>query len=154
MRKTKRDELDAQVRIAIAEADQALQGSELAELDRARGGLSTLVAAAFVDTEVPVADMDWVETIIEKINLRMAQLTDKIVAKQLASETFTPCPHCRSTELRVTKDHLLSPDFLIDLIVCRACGDIRMRFPDPRQLPDSFHRVTAATVAASPFRGA
>jgi hypothetical protein len=82
-------------------------------------------------------------------------------------DTMTPCPCCHGTELVVASDGSIDAFYVANssmplrftMIVCRACGDTRMRCEDPAALLEEtnvFNRKPFKTVTVpapkAPFR--
>jgi hypothetical protein len=154
-----RDERDeerlAQIADAIRLADEALAANDRAALRAAQA----LLASARIDAEPDDPQWDACFDRTRAVEVRLDAFAD---------ETLTPCPSCGGLELLVARECSLEGFYVANAgaelsfttVVCRACGDLRMRCEDPGALLEltsarggrCFHTVQVQVARRPPFR--
>jgi hypothetical protein len=144
----------ARLEAAMANAQPALSGTDVKLLESAVSELRS----ASID-EFDHARELGATKLLDRMDARVEEL---IVAT--LHRTLTACPCCKGTELLVSRrsgSADLGPAYLtVTLIVCRACGDVRLRCEDPAKVAQAaivsdlkaFRSITLPSREAAPFR--
>jgi hypothetical protein len=146
----------ARLEAAVANAGPALASNDVSLLERAASEL----LLAIVD------DFDHARTLgASQLHDRMAARLEQLIVATL-HRTLTACPCCKGTELLVSKRtgsvDLGAANLTVMLVVCRACGDVRLRCDDPAAVAEAtvmslsdlklFRSITLPARDAAPFR--
>jgi hypothetical protein len=126
----------ARIESAMTSARRALESNDVAQIE----GAASELRSAILDAYEHASELGATELL-----RRMSARLDELVVGGL-QRTLTACPCCKGTELFVSK-RSGTADFgpchlKVTLVVCRACGDVRLRCEDLAE-------VAGATVAAS-----
>lgn len=144
----------ARLEAAVANAGPALVGTDRALLERAASEL----LAAIAD------DLDHADKLgAGQLHDRMVARLEELVVAAL-HRTLAACPCCKGTELLVSRRSgsvdLGAASLAVTAVVCRACGDVRLRCEDPAAVAQAaivselklFRTITLPSRDGAPFR--
>lgn len=111
----------AELSTAVARAEAALAGGKLVELETAARALTACMADA--------SDLRDASQLVARARALQAQL--EATVERLAAAAIPPCPACGRGELLVSRNGALETlPLRVTWIVCRACGELRLRCDD------------------------
>jgi len=145
----------ARIEVAMAEARSALEGVEVPRLE----GATRELRDATLDAWDHGSELG-APALLQRMRARVEEL--EVTALQRA---LTACPSCKGTELLVSQRSgsvdLGGASVTVVVVVCRACGDVRLRCEDPAALAQSvlggssikeFRTITLPAPETAPFR--
>jgi hypothetical protein len=144
----------ARLEAAVANARAALASTEVARLESATSELRSAILDAYErGREIGAPEL------LRRMNARVEELVVSALER-----TLTACPCCKGTELLVSKRSgsvdLGAASLTVMLVVCRSCGDVRMRCEDVAAVAEDvvvadikrFRTITLPSRDPAPFR--
>jgi hypothetical protein len=146
----------AKLELEMTAAETALEGDSIEALERASSALLHTIDWDWLISEQP----QFVEEAVSRARDLRQRVIARIAALQVAEleHTLTPCPSCHGVKLLVARNCTLS-GVLADekplnysLVVCKECGDMRMRCDEIDKLDGRSVAITLPAAPSHPFR--
>lgn len=144
----------ARLQTAVESARAAFAGTDVAQLESATSELRSAILDAYEHgSEIGAKEL------LQRMRARLEELEVSALER-----TLTACPCCKGTELLVSKRagtvDLGAANLTVALVVCRACGDIRLRCEDVAAVAEDvvisdikrFRTITLPSGDPAPFR--